>query len=79
MAPAVSEGGRSVLSALSLSVLASSGWYIVDYSQIDGDAPYGKGECSIATDFCRDWPTPYGECNSALSDPRNVCTFDRKG
>ena len=78
MVPQIANGETAVLTAMSLSVLEASGFYLVDYSEIDGDIAYGKGSCAIANDFCRDWPEAYNTCPNGAQNS-NTCTFDRGG
>lgn len=55
---------HAAYSALSLSVMESSGWYRVDYGAADRLAWGSAAGCSFLTEPCAQWPAPYA-CSQA--------------
>lgn len=76
MTPTISERDFSV-SELTLAMLESSGWYVVNYQQAD-PLLYGKATgCSFLEDKCNSWQQPgYRACQHYLDPGSEECSFD---
>jgi hypothetical protein len=76
MTPTISERDFSV-SELTLAMIESSGWYVVNYQQAD-PLLYGKATgCSFLEDKCNTWQQPgYRPCKHYLDPGSEECSFD---